>query len=265
MPERVLVVHGDEDDHGPLRALLQSGGYDVETAASAAEAHRAIERLWPSAVLVGADLVGDVDGIGLVKDLRSRPETIRCALILLARRPDLARGIDALEAGADDYVFLPANAAELLARVGAHLRARRRPPAGSADLTRRAAVLERVTAITAGDAAGAIARAATQAAMGLPGARGATVVVLDEPGRARPLAAAGRSFLAALPGAPELWARAGAGAWVQAATPPGGGWLAFAPLVSPAGDTAVTAPPLALLGVHFASGAIGDDDLGAAV
>ena len=265
MPARVLVVLGDEEDRGPLQALLAGGGYEVEAVASATQARKAIGRSCPSVLLVCADLEGDTDGIALVKDLRSRPETTRCAFIVLAQARDLARGVEALEAGADDYVLLPANAAELLARVGAHLRARQRPPVETADLTRRAAVLERVAAIGAGDAAGAIASAAAAAAMGLPGAVGATVVVLDEPGRAHPLAAAGGSLPSTLPSATELWARAGGGAWVQAAMPPDVGWLAFAPLVSPAGVASIAAPPLALLGVRFAPDAIGDDDPGAAV
>lgn len=267
MPVRVLIVHGAEEDHGPLQVLLQGGGYEIEAVTSTVHAHEAIERACPSALLIGADLAGDGDGIALVKELRSRPETARCALILLAQGGDLARGVEALEAGADDYVLLPANAAELLARLAAHLRARRRSSVETADLTRRAAVLERVAAIGAGDAADVIASAAAEAAMGLPGAIGASVVVLEEPGRAHVLAAAGRPLPSTMPGAAELWARAGGGAWVQAAVPPDVGWLAFAPLVSPGGVAGIAgvAPPLALLGVRFGPHAIGDDDPGAAV
>lgn len=262
--QRVLIVHRDEAERGMLRALLQGAGYAAEAVPSAQLAFAVIERWDPPALLISADLDGDIDGIALVKELRSRAETARCALILLAPWPGLASGVEGLEAGADDYVVTPGSPAELLARLGAHLRARRRTPLETADLTTRATVVERIAAITPTDAE-AIAEAAAAAALGLPGASGVAVVVLDEPGRALVLASAGRPLPSAVTVATGLWERAAGGAWLQAADAadaPDAGWLAFAPLAAPVG---VGGPPLALLGVRFAPEVMAEDDPGDAI
>jgi EAL domain-containing protein (putative c-di-GMP-specific phosphodiesterase class I)/CheY-like chemotaxis protein len=293
----VLVVHRDATERAQLEHLLVDAGYDARAVASAPGAHDAIGHAPPAAVLVGADLEGPGDGVALVKDLRSRAETARCALILLTSAPAraaLALGIEGLEAGADDYVVLPADPAELLARVSAHLRARRRPPGGAPDLTDRAAVVARMASITA-TAAGAVARSAASAAMALPGVVGAAVVVLDEPGRAHVAGVAGsppRPFdvvgvdLGA-DAADRFWQRAGGtegggggGPWAEPydlstegngnGNGQGGraGWLAVAPV--PAGSAsasafASTVTPLAVLALWLRAGAVAGDDPGDAV
>lgn len=72
----------------------------------------------------------DGDGVDLIRDLRSWSDI---PVIVLSARMDEAQKVQALDAGADDYLTKPFGAAELLARVRAHLR--RRSQSGSSGKT----------------------------------------------------------------------------------------------------------------------------------
>jgi two-component system, OmpR family, KDP operon response regulator KdpE len=71
----------------------------------------------------------DGDGVDLIRDLRGWSEA---PVIVLSARTAEAEKVAALDAGADDYLTKPFGAAELLARVRAHLRRRARTGAGQA-------------------------------------------------------------------------------------------------------------------------------------
>jgi two-component system KDP operon response regulator KdpE len=72
--------------------------------------------------LVVLDLgLPDGDGVDLVRDLRSWSDV---PVIVLSARTDERDKVEALDAGADDYLVKPFGASELLARVRAHLRRR---------------------------------------------------------------------------------------------------------------------------------------------
>jgi len=81
--------------------------------------------------LVVLDLgLPDGDGIDLIRDMRTWSEI---PIIVLSARTAEADKVAALDAGADDYLIKPFGAAELLARVRAHLRRRFR--AGTTGMT----------------------------------------------------------------------------------------------------------------------------------
>ncbi len=72
--------------------------------------------------LVLSDIVmPNVDGFGLLKELRSSPDTNTVPVILLPARAGKESRVEGLEAGADDYLVKPFSARELLARVQTHL------------------------------------------------------------------------------------------------------------------------------------------------
>ncbi len=71
----------------------------------------------------------DGDGIDFIRDLRGWSEI---PVIVLSARTAEADKVAALDAGADDYLTKPFSAAELLARVRAHLRRHRRDDSGAA-------------------------------------------------------------------------------------------------------------------------------------
>lgn len=115
---RILVV---EDEPQLLRALamnLAARGYEPDLAADGETALQlAIERP-PDLVILDLGLPG-ITGIDVISALRGW--TNIPIIILSARHGDVDK-IDALDAGADDYVTKPFSIAELLARVRASLR-----------------------------------------------------------------------------------------------------------------------------------------------
>jgi two-component system KDP operon response regulator KdpE len=134
---RVLVV---DDDHQLLRALritLTARGYDVLTAADATAALTAASRRPPDLVILDLGLP-DLDGVAVIEALRGW-----CAapiIVLSARHHEPAK-VDALDAGADDYVTKPFGMPELLARMRAALR-RAVPGTGTAVVTTAAFTID---------------------------------------------------------------------------------------------------------------------------
>lgn len=121
-------IHGSQvllaDDNADLRdyvaRLLSAEGWSVQVTANGDEALRAARASPPSLVL--ADIMMPVmDGFALLRALRADPATSAIAVILLSARAGEESRIEALEAGADDYVVKPFSARELTARVAAAL------------------------------------------------------------------------------------------------------------------------------------------------
>ncbi len=67
-----------------------------------------------------------LDGFGLLRELRARPETRTIPVVLLSARAGEESRVEGLGAGADDYLIKPFTARELLARVASHLSMSRR-------------------------------------------------------------------------------------------------------------------------------------------
>lgn len=115
---RVLVV---DDEPQILRALqmsLRGAGYEVETAATGADALTAAAVNPPDAVIL--DLVlPDTRGTDVCRELRTWTSA---PVIVLSVVGDEAEKVAALDAGADDYVTKPFGVDELLARLRAALR-----------------------------------------------------------------------------------------------------------------------------------------------
>jgi two-component system KDP operon response regulator KdpE len=119
----VLIV---EDDPQLLRALrinLTARGYEVHTAADGAAALTLASRHRPDLVILDLGLP-DLDGITVIEGLRG---WYTAPIIVLSARHTEAAKVDALDAGADDYISKPFGMNELLARMRAALR---RTPAG---------------------------------------------------------------------------------------------------------------------------------------
>jgi two-component system, OmpR family, KDP operon response regulator KdpE len=115
---RVLIV---EDEPALLRALrinLRARGYEVAVAPRGRDALAEAERHPPDAVLLDLGLP-DLDGTDVIRKLRG---WCRAPVIVLSGRAGSADKIDALDAGADDYVTKPFDMEELLARLRAALR-----------------------------------------------------------------------------------------------------------------------------------------------
>jgi DNA-binding response OmpR family regulator len=120
--ERILVIDDDSRLADMLSEYLSSAGYRVTTAGSGAAG---LERLAkePYAALVLDLSLPDMDGLEVCRQLRARSEV---AVLMLTARGDAMDRIVGLELGADDYLPKPFEPRELLARLKAILRRRKR-------------------------------------------------------------------------------------------------------------------------------------------
>jgi two-component system KDP operon response regulator KdpE len=114
----VLVVDDDQHLLKALRITLQAHGYTVETAADGEEALLAASRNPPQLVVLDLGLP-DMDGAAVLRELR-RWST--APVLVLSARHGSSDKVDALDAGADDYITKPFGLEELLARLRALLR-----------------------------------------------------------------------------------------------------------------------------------------------
>ncbi len=120
---RVLVV---DDEPQILRALainLRARGYEVHTAGNGADALAAAAANPPELVVLDLGLP-DMDGTDVIAGLRGWTAV---PVLVLSGRSDSSDKVDALDAGADDYVTKPFGMDELLARLRAMSR-RGAPP-----------------------------------------------------------------------------------------------------------------------------------------
>ncbi|WP_327001075.1 response regulator [Dactylosporangium sp. NBC_01737] len=117
---RVLIVDDEPQILRALRINLQARHYDVIAAADGTRAIAAVAAEHPDVVVLDLGLP-DLDGIQVIRALR---EWTPVPVIVLSGRRSSTDKIDALDAGADDYVTKPFDINELLARLRAVTRRR---------------------------------------------------------------------------------------------------------------------------------------------
>lgn len=114
----ILVVDDEPQIQRFLKPSLTAAGYYVVQALSAAYALKAIAEREYDLILVDLGLP-DLDGKDLIRSIRQKNTT---AIIVLSAREEENEKIDALDAGADDFVNKPFSIGELLARIRAAMR-----------------------------------------------------------------------------------------------------------------------------------------------
>jgi len=115
---RVLVVDDEPQILRALRINLRVRSYEVDTAATGAQALEAAARHPPDLVILDLGLP-DLDGVEVIEGLRG---WTTAPIIVLSGRADSMDKVEALDAGADDYVTKPFAMEELLARMRAAAR-----------------------------------------------------------------------------------------------------------------------------------------------
>jgi two-component system, OmpR family, KDP operon response regulator KdpE len=119
---RILVVEDEADIRRFLRLTLESEGHEVHEAADLKRGLIEAGTRRPDLLVLDLGLP-DGNGIELIRDLRGWSTA---PVIVLSARSAEADKIEALDAGADDYLVKPFGAGELLARVRAQLRRHQR-------------------------------------------------------------------------------------------------------------------------------------------
>lgn len=118
MAERILIIDDEPQITRVLRAALAGQRYDVRTANDSAEALRVFAEWAPDLVITDL-IMPDISGVDLCRTIR---KTALTPIVVLSVRDQEQAKVEALDAGADDYVTKPFRTQELLARVRAHLR-----------------------------------------------------------------------------------------------------------------------------------------------
>src|SRR5207237_8192596 len=112
---RILVVDDEPQIRRTLEVNLRARRYDVDLARTGEEALELAARHHPDLVILDLGLPG-IDGIEVVRGLRGWTTV---PIIVLSVRDSEAAKVEALDAGADDYVTKPFGMGELLARIRA--------------------------------------------------------------------------------------------------------------------------------------------------
>ncbi|MEV0136083.1 response regulator [Dactylosporangium sp. NPDC050688] len=112
---RILIVDDEPQILRALRITLQARHYEVVAACDGTRAIAAVETDHPDVVVLDLGLP-DIDGVHVIRALRAWTPV---PVIVLSGRRSSTDKIDALDAGADDYVTKPFDIGELLARLRA--------------------------------------------------------------------------------------------------------------------------------------------------
>src|SRR5438094_7786194 len=122
---QILVVDDDAVSRKILARLLASAGYQCHECEDGAEALALVHAKRPSLLLLDFDMPG-LNGTEVLKRLRSDtdPAIAQLPAIMLTGHGSEASEVRGLQAGADDFVTKPINAAVLRARIETQLRLR---------------------------------------------------------------------------------------------------------------------------------------------
>jgi len=117
-PAKILIVDDEPQITRVLRTALSTQGYSLRIAANGVEGMEAIHSWKPDLVITDVSMP-QMNGVELCREIRAISQI---PIIVLSVRSHDRMKIEALDAGADDYVTKPFSILELQARVRAQLR-----------------------------------------------------------------------------------------------------------------------------------------------
>ena len=115
---RILVIDDEPQIRRIMRTTLITAGYEVDDAKTAEEGLLKVRAFRPDLVLLDINMPG-MGGLAACRELRADPNV---AIIMLTVHNTEGAKVEALDAGADDFVTKPFSTPELLARIRAALR-----------------------------------------------------------------------------------------------------------------------------------------------
>ncbi len=121
---RILIIDDNPQNAALVTAQLQRDGYAVTSASTGRTGLERAAADAPDVVLLDIMMPG-MDGFEVCRALRADPHTRAVPVIVLTSLQERTDKLRALQAGADDFLSKPVDRAELLARVGSAVRAKR--------------------------------------------------------------------------------------------------------------------------------------------
>jgi two-component system KDP operon response regulator KdpE len=138
MSARILVVDDEPNIIATVAPLLRARGYEVFSAMTGRAALEAVDLDKPDLIVLDLGLP-DISGVEVCRQVR---QTRITPILVLSARGAEGDKVNALDAGADDYVTKPFGAEELLARIRAALRRAESPAPASEPLVRGDLVID---------------------------------------------------------------------------------------------------------------------------
>lgn len=117
----ILIVDDNMSNLKSLTDILTFTGYTVHSVASGPLALQSIKVRTPDIILLDYKMAG-MNGIEVCHHIKSRPETRDIPIIFLSGHGDTELKVEAMEAGAIDYITKPIQPAELLVKIENHLK-----------------------------------------------------------------------------------------------------------------------------------------------
>ena len=114
----IYAVEDDKNIRKFIQTILEANDYDVIATETGKEAYSLITSRCPDVVILDLGLP-DMDGMKILKEVRAWSNM---PIIVISARSEDSDKIEALDAGADDYITKPFNPLELLARVKSMMR-----------------------------------------------------------------------------------------------------------------------------------------------
>ena len=121
MAVHIYIVEDDKNIREIEMFALKNSGYAVEEFENAKSFFSRSAEKVPDLVLLDI-MLPDMDGLEIVKKLRSRPDSVRVPIILVTAKTTELDKVKGLDIGADDYLTKPFGVMELISRVKALLR-----------------------------------------------------------------------------------------------------------------------------------------------
>ncbi len=115
-PNRILVVDDKEYNRELMEAILSPQGYEVFLAADGVEALDTVAQILPDLVMLDV-MMPVMDGFQVARQLKAHEETRGIPIVMVTALKDVTDRVNALEAGADDFLSKPVERIEVLARV----------------------------------------------------------------------------------------------------------------------------------------------------
>jgi two-component system, cell cycle response regulator len=122
MADKILIVDDMSVNRIMLKVKLKEACHDSSQAADGQSALRIAREEQPKLILLDM-MLPDISGIEVCRRLRADPATNHIPIVIITASKDRARRLEALAAGADEFLTKPLNEAILLARIRSLLRA----------------------------------------------------------------------------------------------------------------------------------------------